>query len=66
MSRAAVGCIGKKRYERFADAEFAAKRMRQNLDEAHLAAYHCRHCGGTHIGENKSHGRRRPKEESPP
>ena len=64
MTQHFVGCSGKKRFATFDTAEFAAKRMRQKIDDACVAAYHCKHCGGAHIGEARDHGRRNPKKDA--
>lgn len=58
-----TGCTGKKRFVRFGTADRAAKRMRQNDDEAHVEAYHCKHCNGVHIGESWDYGKRNPKKD---
>lgn len=42
-------CEGKARFNGRRHAEKIAKRMRQNHD-ALIIAYHCRFCGGFHVG----------------
>lgn len=63
--RIVTGCNGKKRYESFRAADYAARRLRQKVDESHVAAYHCRHCNGSHVGEARSHGKRNPRKDVP-
>jgi len=55
-----AGCTGKKQFDKFSQADKAAKR-RNRSDNAHLEAYHCRHCGSFHVGEARSYGQRRPR-----
>ena len=63
MTDHVVGCTGKKRFIRFSTAKRAAKRLRQNDDQAHTEAYACRHCVGFHVGEARDHGKRNPKKD---
>lgn len=55
MTRHFAGCTGKKSFERFNQAENAARRRNRHDGDAHLEAYHCRHCNRFHIGENRSY-----------
>lgn len=57
-----TGCTGQKQYERFCQAENAAKYINRRDDGAHIAAYHCRHCNLFHVGENREYGKRRRAE----
>ena len=50
-----VGCTGKRQFARFCQADKAAKRRRRLDGGAHVEAYHCRHCNGFHIGENRDY-----------
>jgi hypothetical protein len=50
-----TGCTGKRRFICFGHARRAAKR-RNRHDQSHLEAYHCRHCGGFHVGESRRYG----------
>ena len=52
-----VGCTGKQHFERFTQAEKAAKRRNRMDGSAHLEAYHCTFCGHFHVGESRSYGR---------
>ncbi len=58
-----TGCSGKRKFERFTQAEHAAKRRNRKDGGAHLEAYHCTHCNRFHVGEARSHGRRNAKKE---
>lgn len=53
-----TGCTGKKTFERFTQAQRAAKRRNRNDAGAHLEPYHCRHCNRFHVGEAREHGRK--------
>lgn len=59
-----VGCTGKRRYESWAVAARMARRTRRQA-HAPLVPYHCRFCGGYHVGSEmaRQHGkqRRRPR-----
>lgn len=58
-----TGCTGKKRFTRFGTADQAAVRMRRNDDDAHVEAYHCKHCNGFHLGEARAHGKKDHRKE---
>ena len=47
-----VGCTGKQRYNCFNEADKTAKRVRQQRDAAKVAPYHCKRCGGFHVGSS--------------
>lgn len=51
------GCTGKKAFARFTQAEEAAKRLNRRDGSAHVEAYHCKHCNGAHVGENRDYKR---------
>lgn len=58
-----VGCTGKQHFERFTQAEKAAKRRNRMDGSAHLEAYHCVFCNGFHVGESRSYRRPNPRKE---
>jgi hypothetical protein len=53
------GCGGKRAYESFTVAERMAKRTNRGREDAHVEAYHCRHCNHFHVGENTRYAQRR-------
>lgn len=58
------GCTGKVSFGTFAKAARAARNIRRRYDGAdRVAAYHCQHCNGHHIGEDDTGGKRRPGRE---
>lgn len=53
-----VGCIGKRRFTAFSEAEKAAKRQARRYDGERFSPYHCGHCNGFHVGEHLKRQRR--------
>lgn len=51
----ASGCEGKERFNTFAMATRVARR-RSNRKSARFMAYHCKFCGGAHIGTSNMKG----------
>lgn len=58
-----AGCTGKSAFDQFAQAAHAAKRRNRQSSDAHLEAYHCKHCNHYHVGESRTYGQRRPRAE---
>lgn len=52
-----AGCSGKKPLDSFERARGVAERMNRRDGDAHLVAYHCRHCGRYHVGESREYGK---------
>lgn len=53
------GCTGKVAFGTFAKAARAARNLRRRIDSSQVAAYHCLHCNGYHVGEDDTGGRLR-------
>lgn len=49
-------CNGKRRYSSYNVADEMAKRTRRQTEEA-VAAYHCPHCHGFHVGTQNNGAR---------
>lgn len=47
-----VGCTGKRQYETFNVAHYAARSMRRNKDDCLVSPYKCRNCHAFHVGES--------------
>ena len=58
-----VGCSGKRQFAKFCQAARAAKHRNRTDGDAHLEAYHCKHCQGFHVGEARDYGHRDRRKE---
>jgi hypothetical protein len=63
MTTHKVGCTGKKAFIDFRKAQERAKVLNRKQEDAHVEAYHCQHCNCHHIGEARSYGHRRRKDD---
>ena len=60
-SDAKASCEGKKKLASYAEAKAASELVRGNRDKKGRTPYHCKHCGGWHVGTGLSsdqHGKR--------
>jgi len=59
-----IGCTGKIRFQSFFIARTSARKLNQRSKGAHVEAYHCTHCNGFHVGENRDYRRKDKRRDS--
>lgn len=58
-----TGCTGKIRFQSFFIARKSARKLNQRSRGAHTEPYHCAHCNGFHVGENRDYKRKDKRKE---